>query len=500
MSLVINTNVASLNAQRNLTSSKDALATSLQRLSSGLRINSARDDAAGMAISERMTAQIRGLDQARRNANDGVSLAQTAEGALQQSGDILQRIRELSIQSANSSNSTTDRASLNSEVNQLISELDRIANTTSFNGLKLLDGSYQGQQFQVGAEANQTIGVSVAGARATDLQNNSIPMGTTVGTAASDLGGATISTAAGTPLPNGIVGQSLTIAGAAGTATVGITANWSANQIATAVNVNTASTGVKATATSTATLAAMAAGTVSFTLNGGGTATTISATVGTGGTVASLAAAVNAVSGKTGVTATADTAGTGLILKQAAGNDITIKGYTNSAGAASTATVKGSNTQAAITLTAGAAGDSATVSGTVSLSSDSGFTAVSTVAAGAGSVLTNTATAATAANVSAIDISSIAGANTAVGIVDAAISQISKMRADMGAVQNRFNATITNLQTSSENLSAARSRIRDADYAAETAIMTRNQILQQAGTAMLAQANALPNSVLTLLK
>lgn len=498
MSLVINTNVASLNAQRNLTSSKDALATSLQRLSSGLRINSARDDAAGMAISERMTSQIRGLDQARRNANDGVSLAQTAEGALAQSGDILQRIRELSIQSANSSNSTTDRASLNSEVNQLISELDRIANTTTFNGLKLLDGTYQGQQFQVGAEANQTIGVSVAGARSTDLQNNTVSMGTT-GTATTDLGGAIVGTVAGTAPANAIVGQTLTLAGAAGTAAVAVTGGWSANQVAAAVNVNTASTGVKAIATSTATITGMAQGTVSFTLNGGGTATTISATVGAGGTVSTVAAAVNAVSGKTGVTATVNTAGTGLILKQAAGNDITFSGYNNSS-ATKTATVTGSNAAAGVVLTGGTAADSSTITGTVTLSSDYGFTAVSSAAAGAGSVLGTTVTAATAANLSAVDISTISGANTAIGIVDAAISQISKMRADMGAVQNRFMATINNLQTASENLSAARSRIRDADFAAETATMTRNQILQQAGTAMLAQANALPNSVLTLLK
>ncbi len=496
MSLVINTNVASLNAQRNLTSSKDALATSLQRLSSGLRINSARDDAAGMAISERMTSQIRGLDQARRNANDGVSLAQTAEGALAQSSDILQRIRELSIQSANSSNSTTDRASLNSEVNQLVSELDRIANTTSFNGLKLLDGSYQGQQFQVGADANQTIGVSVAGSRSTDLQNNTVSL---KGTATTDLGGAILGAATGTAPANGVVGQTLTLAGAAGSAAVTVTAGWSAAQVATAVNVNTAATGVKATASSTATLSAMAAGTVSFTLNGGGTATTISATVGTGGTVAGLAAAVNAVSGKTGVTATADAAGTGLVLSQAAGNDITLTGYNNSS-ATKTATLLGGIPAQTVTLTAGAATDSGRVTGTVTLASDYGFTAVSSVAAGAGSVLGTTVTAATAATVNSIDISNIAGANTAIGIVDAALSQVSKMRADMGAVQNRFNATITNLQTTSENLNAARSRIRDADFAAETATMTRNQILQQAGTAMLAQANALPNSVLTLLK
>lgn len=498
MSLYINTNVASLNAQRNLNSSKDALATSLQRLSSGLRINSARDDAAGMAISSRMTAQIRGLDQARRNANDGVSLAQTAEGALQQSTDILQRIRELAIQSANSSNSTTDRASLNSEVNQLISELDRIANTTQFNGLNLLDGTYQGQQFQVGANANQTIGVSVSGARATDLQNNTVSL---KGTAASDMGGAIVSTATGTAPGNGIVVQTLTVAGSAGSAALNVAAGSSAATVATLVNANTASTGVKATASTSATLTIATAGTISFTLNGGGTATTISASVGTGGNMQNVAAAVNAVSGKTGVTATTNAAGTSLIFSQAAGNDLTLTGYTHSA--AGTASLTGGITGQTVTLTQLVATDSARVTGTVSMFSDAGFTAASSVANANGSVLgvaANTTVAATAANVSTIDITSIANANTAIGIVDAALSQVNKMRADMGAVQNRFLATINNLQTASENLSAARSRIQDADFAAETATMTRNQILQQAGTAMLAQANALPNTVLTLLK
>jgi len=166
MPQVINTNISSLNAQRNLNKSQGSLQTSLQRLSSGLRINSAKDDAAGLAVSNRFTSQIRGLTQASRNANDGISLAQTAEGALSESTNIMQRIRELSIQSANSTNSAQDRLSLQSEVNQLVSELDRISNTTTFNGLKLLDGSFTAQSFQIGAEANQTINVNVAGATA----------------------------------------------------------------------------------------------------------------------------------------------------------------------------------------------------------------------------------------------------------------------------------------------------------------------------------------------
>lgn len=494
MALFINTNIASLNAQRNLTTSQDALNTSLQRLSSGMRINSARDDAAGMAISQRMTSQIRGLSQAQRNANDGVSLAQTAEGALQQSGDILQRIRELAVQSANATNSSTDRASLNAEVNELIAELDRIASTTTFNGLNLLDSTYQGQQFQVGADANQVIGISISGARAADLKNNTVVLGGN--TSASDLGSAMAVTS--TAPANAIIAQTLTIAGSAGTSAMAITSGSSAATIAALVNANTASTGVNASASTTATMTVATAGTISFTLNSSsGTATALSSTVGTGGSLTSVASSINAVSGKTGVTATTNAAGTTLTLTSATGQDITIQDFVHST-AASTAVVDGPNSVASVTLVSGAT-DSTRILGRVTLFSDSGFTAVSNTGA-AGAVFTTTVTAATTAAVSSIDISSVAGANTALGIVDAAVSQVSRMRSNLGAVQNRFMNTIANLQTTTENLSAARSRIMDADFAAETAALTRGQILQQAGTAMLAQANALPNNVLTLLR
>jgi flagellin len=253
MSQVINTNVASLNAQRNLSTSQSNLSTALQRLSSGLRINSAKDDAAGLAIADRFTSQIRGLDQARRNANDGISLSQTAEGALAQSGQILQRVRELAIQSANATNSASDRQSLNSEVNQLVTEITRIANATTFNGLKVLDGSYQGQQFQVGADANQTIGVSIRGASARDLSNNTV---SGQGTGAAGLGGA--SAAANTaPAGNGVVAQTVTVSGSNGSANVSVSLNDQASTIAAAVNAQSGSTGVNARASTSATLAAL---------------------------------------------------------------------------------------------------------------------------------------------------------------------------------------------------------------------------------------------------
>lgn len=492
MSQVINTNSASLNAQRNLSASQSNLSTALQRLSSGLRINSAKDDAAGLAISDRMTSQIRGLDQARRNANDGISLTQTAEGALSQSGEILQRIRELAIQSANATNSASDRQSLNSEVNQLVTEVTRIANATTFNGLKILDGSYQGQQFQVGADANQTIGVSIQGAAAKDLSNNTV---SGQGTGAGGLGGAAAAANAA-PAGNGVAAQTVTVSGSNGSASVTVAANDQASTIAAAVNAQSGSTGVNARASTSATLAVANVGNVSFSLNGGGTATTINATIPTGGNLGTVVTAINQVSGRTGVTASLDAAGTGLTFSQADGKDIVVENFTNSGGGAATFT--GSNTTAA-TLTSGGT-DSSRASGTVSFTSDAGFTVASSVANGVVAGAANTAVGSTAADLTSVDISTTTGANTAIGIVDAALSQVNKQRADLGAVQNRFGNTIANLQTSSENLSSARSRIRDADFASETASLTRGQILQQAGTAILAQANALPNNVLSLLR
>jgi flagellin len=497
MAQVINTNIASLTAQRNLNSSQSALQVSLARLSSGLRINSAKDDAAGLSISDRLTTQINGLDQARRNANDGISLAQTAEGALAQTGNILQRIRELSIQSANATNSAGDRKALNDEVNQLVQEVNRISGTTTFNGLKILDGTYQGQQFQVGANANETIGVSIQGASSNDLQNNSISFAT--GTANSGLGAAEAAAANTAPASNGVASQTLTVSGAAGSSTVTVNANDQASAIAAAVNAVQSSTGVAAKAVTNVTVNALSAnGTVSLKVNGGGTATTVSAQVTTTDLTA-LATAINNVAGKTNVTAVLSSDKTSLTLTQADGKDVTLEAFSNSAGGSSTINVKGSSaSDTAVSLTNGGS-NSTRVAGSVTLNSSLGFTAVS----GTGNtVLANgtTTTASTASKLSSVDISSVTGANSALDVIDAALAQVDSIRASLGAIQNRFENTITNLQTTSENLSASRSRIRDADFAAETAALTRAQILQQAGTAILAQANAVPQNALTLLK
>jgi len=389
MAQVINTNVMSLNAQRNLSTSGSSLATTIQRLSSGLRINSAKDDAAGLAISERFSTQIRGLDVAVRNANDGISLAQTAEGAMVEIGNNLQRIRELSVQSANATNSDSDREALNAEVKQLTSEIDRVSRQTNFNGTKLLDGSFSGALFQVGADSGQTIGI------------NSI-----VNSSTSELG-------------NGL---------------------YAAKQTSTA-----------AALTGTAT----AAGTVSdMEINGVAIA---AVDVAVGDKAADVSKkVVNAINDKmdqTGVYASLDKDGKLELTSLKSGKDFEFTTATTDA------------------------------------------TGLTVAMAGIGA----TADADARDTVSGVDISSVAGAQKALSIVDDALKAVNSSRADMGAIQNRFTSTIANLNTTSENLSASRSRIRDTDYAKETAELTRTQILQQAGTAMLAQANQSPSSVMSLL-
>ncbi|MGQ0528867.1 MAG: flagellin [Panacagrimonas sp.] len=379
MAQSINTNVFSLNAQRNLNSSQGTLATSLQRLSSGMRINSAKDDAAGLAITERFTTQIRGLDQAARNANDGISLAQTAEGALSEVSNNLQRIRELAVQSRNATNSASDRAALDVEAQALKAEIDRVASQTSFNGVNLLDGSFTNKTFQIGANAGQTIDIDAI------VDASSASLGTY---------------------------SSATVTGAAASAFTGITAG--------DLTINTVSVGAIAADTSATERAA------------------------------SIRTAVNSVSDQTGVYAVNDTATTVTLVSTSAAVVVA------HAGATATAATTG--------LTAG----------TTALANSTGF--------------------------STLDLNSVAGADSAMRQMDAALDAVNSARAGLGAVQNRFSSVVSSLQTTSENLSASRARIQDADFAKETAALTRAQILQQAGTAMLAQANAVPQNVLSLLR
>lgn len=484
----INTNIASLNAQRNLGTSQSALATSLQRLSSGLRINSAKDDAAGMAIADRMTSQVRGLNQAARNANDGISLAQTAEGALAEVGNNLQRIRELAVQSSNATNSASDRASLDAESTQLIAEITRVASQTSFNGLNLLDGTFTSQAFQVGANANQTISVSsIADARATGLGSNILLaagtlMGTTKAAAADLTGGNLVGVEAGLTV-NTVNGGT--------TAAFGYAALADAKAIAAAINTNAAAVGVTATASNSATLSGLsAAGTVSFTL-GGTASAAISAAVTDPTDLTALVGAINGAAGTTGVTATftSTSAKNSITLTSSDGSDISILNYAN------TSVVVGDTLAfSGVTLTEGTT-DSSIKIGSVSLASSKGAITL----AGQNADVFNTATS-TFSSMAGVSLTSAANAQLAIATVDAALSMINASRGGLGAYQNRFSSAIANLQTTAENVTSARSRIQDTDFAQETAALTRGQILQQAGTAMLAQANQLPNTVLSLLR
>lgn len=613
MAQVINTNIASLNAQRNLNTSQSALNTSLQRLSSGLRINSAKDDAAGMAISDRMTSQIRGMNQATRNANDGISLAQTAEGALSEVGNNLQRIRELAIQSANSTNSASDRDALNAEVQQLLSEVQRVATTTQFNGLNLLDGTFSNAQFQVGANANQTIMVTMAGATTSTLGAYQATGAAVTSTA---LDGANLTI-------NGV-----TIGASSATTAAGFTAG-SAAAKAAAINAKTSETSVTATASSTVTGSAPIAGVSlangALKINGvsvGAIASSASAIT----QAQNAATEINKITSQTGVAAAVNMSTGALTLTSAEGRDIlletsagTAQGATdifnatgldvstgadptgnntqdvtiaaafdadNSAGTgltvndyitidglnyefvtsaasvtagnvavvvadADTVTTQASALKDAINLqyAAGATTVSATSAlGVVSLTqsklgaetigvvantgqtnaaavTEAGEVAGTDAVYAAGGVTTygtlmlssaenfslgGSAAMLTAAGLSSaspalsqlsgVAVDTLAGANSAIAVLDGAMAQVNSQRAALGAYQNRFSSTIANLQTSAENLSGARSRIQDADFAEETANLTRGQILQQAGVAMLAQANALPNNVLSLLR
>ncbi len=484
MPQVINTNVMSLNSQRNLNKSQGSLATSLQRLSSGLRINSAKDDAAGLAISERFTSQIRGLTVANRNANDGISLSQVAEGALTEVGNILQRVRELSVQSANATNSASDRAALQLEVGQLTSELNRIAKATEFNGQKLLDGTFGTALFQVGANANETIVATTANFKTQQYGDYRIEG------RASQVSTANAQDNAST----------LVISGSSGSKTIAVATNSSATTIAAAVNLVVDDTGVSATAKTEAKLAFASSGSYRFTLaSENATAVEIGFNISASTGTDALSQAVNAFNdqqAKTGVVATVDPDSTTISLTNYDGKQISLldTSFTNAGNVTVTTSSAGSNNST--TLTANGTVNTAEVTGQVIFDSTKAFTVTTSTA---NEVLVNASEASTLQKVADIDISTVSGSNLALTIVDAAISQVSNQRAKFGALQNRFSSTISNLETSVENLSAARSRIRDADFAVETAELTRTQILQQAGTAMLAQANSIPQNVLSLL-
>jgi len=399
MAMSINTNAVSINAQRNLSLSGGSLGVSMQRLSSGLRVNSAKDDAAGLAIAERMSTQVRGLTVASRNANDGISLAQTAEGALGKVGDMLQRMRELSVQSGNATNSKSDREALQAELKQLRDEVDRVAKTTTFNGAKLLDGSFTGGVFQVGANAGDNITVGALANTKVDKLGNST-FGTTDITAMT----------------------SADVTGLAGTSAITV--------VVTGANGVSAKVVVAADAKRT--------------------------------NEEALGKVMEAINSKT-----ADTGLTAFLEKD--GDTFTIS-YRNTA-ANSTATSAVANVNVTgVTFGTHFSGDTTTVEESKSI------------------------------GIHEVNIDTQAGAWEALQRIDNALDKVSSARAELGAIQTRFEKSIENIDIQNENITAARGRIVDADFAKETANLSRTQILQQAGTAMVAQANQLPQQVLSLLQ
>ncbi|MEZ9821037.1 flagellin [Shewanella sp. 10N.286.45.A1] len=462
MAISVNTNVTSMKAQNNLNSATSNQKTSMERLASGLRINSAKDDAAGLQISNRMTSQINGIGVAMRNANDGISIAQTAEGSMQESTNILQRMRDLSLQSANGSNSADDRDAMQKEINSLNSELTRIAETTSFGGQKLLDGTYGTQDFQVGSNANETISVSLTDTSASALGQNQLN-GAGTGIA---LGGAATTAVAGAA--TGVATGDIKVNGGA------ITVGADATSTELAAQINGLDNGVKAETSVTATVGKLTGATVDADLTVG------SKTYAMADYVDNEDKLVEALKAD-GFEASNDNGTVTITAKNVDEIAMVGGGATNTAELDGTAAlVAGQRKTAALELTSkdsiAITGDAATVADVV-----------------------GTTVASTLESVDKLDITTADGAQSAIAVIDAAIAGIDSQRADLGAVQNRMNFTINNLSNVQSNVSDARSRIQDVDFAKETAELTKQQILSQTSSAMLAQANQLPQAALSLL-
>jgi flagellin len=486
MSTTINTNISALNAQGSLRKIGLEQNAAMQRLSTGIRINSAKDDAAGLAISTRMTANIRGMAAAVRNSNDGISLTQTAEGALASIQDNLQRIRELAVQSSNSGNSASDRSSLNLEAQQLISEIDRVATNAAFNGSKLLDGSFANQDFQVGAgnNADDRISISIGNAKANSLGG----------------GGATGSTfiATGAVSAAAFEAGDLTINGFAVGASVtdglsSVEASASAIAKANAINAISGQTGITAKADATVVnLAALTAATALSTAAGslsinGVDIGALSSTDTVATRRSQIVGAINNISAQTGVVATESTTAGVITLTAQDGRNI----FADVSNTASLAGMVDATARSTVTLTSSTSKSAVTMGGTVA-----GLAKLN-IANGSNTLA---ATSTTLGYVSSVSLATQASSQTALSVLDKAIDTVTNSRANLGAYQNRFEAAISNLQTTSMNLSASRSRILDTDYAKETTNLAKSQIITQAATAMLAQANQSGQSVLALLK
>ena len=480
MVMSVITNISSLNAQKNLATSQSKLSTAIERLSSGMRINSAKDDAAGLAISTRFTTQINGLNQAVANASDGISLAQTTESALNEVTNNMQRIRTLAVQSANATNSDSDRAALDAEVQQRLAEITRISQQTTFNGRHVLDGSFGSAAFQIGANVGETISVNLS----------------------QGAGSAQVGKIASAASATGVFTATSATTAVVGTAAVTVASATAATDFTFAgVSVNVAANASGTYATMAADVQGQldadsnAAGKYTVTDSAGGlvitqnTATTDAMAV-TAGTNAAVGAVTAGVTGVAVGDATPLTLGSGEFTLQAgSGSAVGIEGtFNDAASLAAAINAKG---------IAGVSAYADATTGVLHLASQEALTVGGSKGTG---VLGFSATNTVGGDLASANVKSVAGANDTISRIDSALGTISSMRSDLGAVQNRFTSTIANLQTISQNLSASRSQIQDADFAAETANMSSANILQQAGVSVLAQANASTQSVLKLLQ
>ena len=474
MAISVNTNVTSLGVQKNLNKASDALSTSMTRLSSGLKINSAKDDAAGLQIGNRLTSQINGLNTAVKNANDGISIAQTAEGAMQESTNILQKMRTLALQSANGSNSAEDRSSLNAEFAQMSAELTRISEATTFGGRKILDGSFGTTAFQVGANANEVINVTLGDVSASKLGSNNV-----------------VSTEV-MPSATAIVAGKIRVVGNGQDVNVDVAAGASAKDIA--AGLNGAVSGMSATAKTTASFGISTAPPttpIGFDIKvGSGAAVSLTGIK----SLEDMADQLSSNSAKLGVTVNFDKDKQTLSVTSATGENISFDKYT---GTAANLTVANS----AVAANKVAVVDKMVVTGSISVDASKSFSLLESGTGTTTNAYFGSASKSSSLNsINDADITTADNSQKALASIDKAIASIDSQRADLGAIQNRFDSTVANLRNIAENSSAARSRVQDADFASETAELTKQQTLQQASTAILSQANQLPSAVLKLLQ
>jgi len=494
----VNTNMGAVVSAANMSKFGRELDTSIERLSSGLRINSAKDDAAGMAIVSKMEAQVRGVTQAIRNATDAQKLIDTSEGAHVETLNILQRLRELAVQSSNDTNQAIDRSFLNSEATQLIAEIDRIANQTTWNGAKILDGTFSSKQFQLGANESEKVTYSIDSAKSVAIGNYQVNGEGAVHTGTADTIGA----------------HNLTVSGYIGSATVAVAANASAATAASNVNAKTADTGVTAQAVTKATLSGLqSAQTVAFTLGNGTSSGSVSATITNVSDLRLLKDSINAIAGTTGITAEMSaTTNATIVLTHSTGEDIMISAFDTDTDAdltltqldydGSTGTSSGGTSVVLNeTITAASEAPNAVVVGHLRFNSHKAFTVASSNNTTEQNFFDTTASAtASLSSISSIGLGTAAASEQAITVIDGAINKINQSRSDLGAISNRLDSTISNLTNVATNVEGSMSSIKDADFSVETSKLTRAQILTQAATSMLAQANTSKQSILALLQ